>query len=152
MNATMPTIEEWTRVHTELMDKLHLPCKLAFSTDVKIGQHHFDGDDCWITVNPEIDFSVPEHLLLHEAAHHRACKIAAAYGDNRHCCWGWSGGHCEHWAKILVSMYYELNFKLPYSTGFQIFAEVAGIKHKMFEQHGKKGVLYQNMTAEVVNE
>jgi hypothetical protein len=128
---------------------------LEFSTDVKIGQHVFEDDGCVITVNPEFDFTVPVHLMLHEAAHHRTYVGAARHLTDDPfvdlCCSGWSGGHCEHWAKILVGMYKETGIALPYSTGFGHFAEAAGIKHKIFEQHGNQGVLSQNMTVEVVN-
>ena len=142
----MPTKEEWKRVHAELMAKLHLPCKLVFSTGVRIGQHSFEcwPDNCRMTINPEVEFLVPEHLILHEAAHHRAAPM-----ENAHCC-SYCDAHCEHWAHVLLNMYREIDFPLPHSTGFEKFAEAAGIKFKIFEQHGRQGILSRNMIAETV--
>jgi hypothetical protein len=113
------------------MAKLHLPCLLGFSTRVKVGQHVFLEDDdcrpygCIIRVNPEVDFRVPEHLILHEAAHHRASAQ-----DEYH-------GHDEVWARVLCQIYEETGVALPYSTGFEQFALAAGIKHKVFDEVGK---------------
>jgi hypothetical protein len=161
----MPTLAHWTMVHTDLMAKLRLPCRLKFSTDVKIGQHEFDDDGCWVTINPEVDFEVPEHLILHEAAHHRIVapyhamfealdNVADVANMKFSCCNEpfTDRHHCEHWAKELVKMYRETGIALPYSTGFEQFAHVAGIKFKLFEQHGRTGVLSRNMKVEVVNE
>ena len=156
----MPTLAHWTQVHTDLMFKLRLPCRLNFSTDVKIGQHDYDFEGCWITVNPDVDFRVPEHLIIHEAAHHRITQpfhdmfealdnVADVVGMKFRCCDPpGDRHHCEHWAKELTRMYTEAGIKLPYSTGFEQFALVAGIKYKLFEQHGKAGVLAQNMVVE----
>jgi hypothetical protein len=137
----MPTRVEWEKVHADLMAQLRLPCKLEFSTRVKVGQHVWRSEpECWgelnvcyITVNPEVDFRNPEHLILHEGAHHRAIEPyldAELDGQCHHT--GWNG-HCEHWAQILCDMYKETGYKLPYSTSFETFAEIAGIKHKLFE-------------------
>ena len=132
----MPTKAEWRRVHADLMAQLRLPCKLQFSTDVKVARHNWDDDEreCAITVNPDVDFRVPEHLILHETAHHRNMEpLLGSDYENRWCCTGWSGGHCDHWARLLVAMYKETGIKLPYNTMFEKFADLAGIKHKMFE-------------------
>jgi hypothetical protein len=59
---------------------------------------------------------------LHEAAHHRADLY-----DEWH-------GHGERWAKILLDMYEEAGVALPYSTGFEEFARIAGIVHKTFKE------------------
>jgi hypothetical protein len=138
----MPTIKEWTELHADLMQRLHLPCELNFSTDVKVAQHRFDDDDtCVITINPEVDFKVPVHLILHEAAHHRAYVRAFRHlTDNTFvdlCCSGWTGGHCEHWAKILIGMYAEMGIALPYSTSFIAFAKLAGIVRKNYAREGQ---------------
>jgi len=134
----MPTREEWRRVHADLMAKLRLPCKLRFATRVKVGQHIWhDLDDgnfdphksCSIDINPEVDFYVPAHLILHEGAHHRA-----DLNDEYH-------GHDEMWAGILCRMYEETGIALPYSTGFEAFALTAGIKHKVFDEVGKGTVV-----------
>lgn len=123
----MPTKEEWIRVHGELAERLRLPCRLRFSTDVKIGQHRTEEDgSCRITVNPEVDFRVPEHLILHEGAH---CRANAE--DQYH-------GHDELWAGVLVKMYEEAGVALPATTGFFAFAEAAGIKHKNFDGKGEQ--------------
>jgi hypothetical protein len=140
----MPTKEEWSRVHADLMAKLNLPCMLHFSNDVKVARHTWDDDEitdrgdrrkeCFITINPQVDFRVPEHLILHEAAHHRNMEpFLDDVPEDRWCCTGWAGGHCEHWARTLVAMYAELGIALPYSTMFEHFAKLAGIKHKVFE-------------------
>src|SRR5271157_3981779 len=136
----MTTIEEWTAIHADLMRKLRLPCGLVFSTDVRIAQHRFDEGTCCITINPEVDFKVPEHVILHEAAHHRNTAhfiLEDVYDEERWCCTGWTGGHCKHWARVLCGIYAETEIALPYSTSFKLFAAMAGIKHKMIERHGK---------------
>ena len=117
------------------MAKLRLPCKLRFVTDkVKLGkkvlgQHvwrdvgDFGGEGirlCYMRVDPNVDWRVPEHLILHEAAHHEADLF-----DEWH-------GHNEHWARILHEMYERAGVTLPQSTGFENFAQIAGIEHKVF--------------------
>jgi hypothetical protein len=136
----MITEEEWIRVHSALMAKLGLPCQLRFITStVKygrkvLGQHvwepvgEYGGTGiriCHINIDPNVDWHTPEHLLLHEAAHHRADLY-----DEWH-------GHNEHWAKILHSMYEETGVALPHSTGFEEFAQIAGIVHKVFKADSK---------------
>src|SRR5208337_2619342 len=131
----MPSADKWIEVHADLMQKLKLPCRLEFTTDVKIGQHSFEDGKCVIRVNLEADFKRPEHLILHEAAHHRALmRAASCFADYRLpaeticCC-----GHCKHWAWILVAMYRNLRVALPYGTRFKEFADLAGIKHAFKE-------------------
>jgi hypothetical protein len=134
--AEAQNIERWTRIHADLMDKLGLPCRLEFVTGkVKygrevLGQHVWTpvgdyGDTsirtCHININPEVNWRVPEHLILHEAAHHRADLY-----DEWH-------GHSEHWAKILFNMYEETGVVLPQSTAFVEFAKIAGIEHRIFK-------------------
>lgn len=125
----MPTYDEWKRVFTDLKAKLNLPCRLRMKEDVKIGRHlvqDWDLDDgteahvCYIDINPDVDFRVPEHLILHEAAHCRANAF-----DEYH-------GHDEMWAEILLRMYREADIALPQTTSFLAFAKVAGIERKNF--------------------
>lgn len=117
----MPNKETWIRVHADLMTKLHLPCELRLTRDVKIGQHIVEDDGtCHIDINPDVDFRGPEHLILHEGAH---CRSNADPDGLWH-------GHDEHWAKILCQMYREAGVTLPETTGFQAFAEAAGIIHR----------------------
>jgi hypothetical protein len=141
----MPTREEWIQVHEDLMMKLHLPCKLRFSTKIKIGCHTEEDWDieggahvveCYIEVNPNVDFRVPAHLILHEAAHHR---VIAPFFDTDHvpgsdlCHAGTLySGHCEHWAQALCDMYRETGTALPQTTGFPEFAKLAGIVRKSY--------------------
>jgi len=141
----MPSEEEWIRVHAELMRKLHMPCKLRFiPNEVKLhegkktqvlGQHVWEdvgiyGDTdiriCHINVNPDVDWRMPEHLLLHEAAHHEADLF-----DQWH-------GHNEHWAKILMGMYEITGVALPESTRFDTFAKLAGIVRREFKSDTEK--------------
>lgn len=115
----MPDKEVWIARYANLMNKLSLPCELRFTTDVRVGRHVQEDDGaCHIDVNLSADFHVPEHLLLHEGAHHRAAQI-----DEYH-------GHDEFWARILLKMYEEAGIDLPETTGFFTFATVAGIKHR----------------------
>lgn len=130
----MPTRKEWKVVHADLMARLNLPCKLRFYSGLKrgrkvLGQHVWQdvGDYsgthirvCHINIDPAVDWKVPEHLILHEAAHHEADLF-----DEYH-------GHNEHWAKILFNMYEKTGITLPYSTGFETFARIARIEHKVF--------------------
>ena len=119
----MPTREEWKVVHADLMAKLHLPCELRFNRNVKIGQHTSEDDGtCHIDINPDVDFRVPEHLILHEGAHHRANEF-----DEYH-------GHDELWAGILCKMYREAEVPLPQTTSFFAFAKAAGIERKNFAE------------------
>ena len=134
----MPTTKEWENSYSDLMATLRLPCKLRFSSNVKIGAHEFEDDgSCWITVNPEVDFRVPEHLILHEAAHHTAAKNLLTHDDDDdgfidlRCCMG-PFGHCQHWAKVLCGMYAETETQLPQTTSFTEFASAAGIERKNF--------------------
>ena len=121
----MPTKEEWIRVHTELMAKLKLPCKLQFFDGMTApGRHQFNVTHtaCYILINPDADFRVPEHLILHEAAHHQdSCPW-----------WECSNQHCKHWAQTLCDMYKEAGIALPHTTGFKEFARAAGIVLKKF--------------------
>jgi hypothetical protein len=134
----MPTREEWRAVHAVLMTKLGLPCKIKF-TDFGIGRHDWDDNqnECFISINPtKADFRVPEHLILHEAAHHRAIEpfLNGDRPDIKPC--GEYGGHCSHchhWAHILCDIYREVGIALPYSTGFEEFARASGIKFKLFD-------------------
>ena len=137
----MPSEEVWKHIHNDLMVTLRLPCKLRFSTKVKVGQHEFDDDgSCWITVNPEADFRAPEHLILHEAAHHEAAKNLPTDDDDGFmdsvCCMG-PFGHCQHWAKILCNMYDKTGTPLPQTTSFSEFAVAAGITRKNFSTEGE---------------
>lgn len=128
----MPTRAQWKSVHTDLMKRLGLPCKLRFSAKVKIGQHIFVEDRktlpiywaCHLDINPTVDFSNPEHLILHEAAHHRHF-----HSPEEFCPCPGIISHCKHWAKILCDMYEETGITLPHGTGFHAFAKVARIKH-----------------------
>lgn len=131
----MPTRKEWARVHADLMEKLKLPCGLRFSADVRIAEHGIVEAvshgvhivTCRITINPKADFRVPEHLILHEAAHHRS----TCYTD-----WECGDPHCDHWAKILCDMYRETETPLPQTTGFFWFAKAAGIVRENFAREG----------------
>ena|ERR1700676_3320373 len=127
----MPTKQEWIRIHADLMEKLGLPCELRLSSSgVKIGCHFFENDrkNCCIKINPKADFRVPEHLILHEAAHHRSlCYVDWDCGDQ----------HCEHWAKTLLDMYKETGTPLPQTTGFFEFAKIARIIRKNFATEGE---------------
>jgi hypothetical protein len=141
----MPTKEEWIRVHADLMEKLKLPCKLRFTDETLCGMHDWEDDlsECRISVNPRADFRVPEHLIIHEAAHHRVMSpLMAGYfsvyeardaGVNSgECCHTWSKSHCMHWAWSLRDMYKETGITLPRTTGFEEFARAAGIVLKKF--------------------
>jgi hypothetical protein len=83
-------------------------------------------------VNPTVAFKVPEHLILHEAAHHiiisgEYCqcgeKFAVVIGSH---VFG-DIHHCEHWAKTLLDIYRKTGTPLPFGTQFELFAKVAGI-------------------------
>lgn len=113
--------EHWVEVHADLMKRLNLPCGLAFSDRGK-GRHKRKDGCCVIEVNPEIDWHRPEHLILHEAAHHR-------HAETECICWG----HCENWARTLYGMYINLGISLPEGTQFESFAKVAGIIHREYK-------------------
>jgi hypothetical protein len=109
------------QLHADIMQKLGLSCRLVFDDRFKIGGHAFDDElGCVMHVNPAVEFQRPEHLILHEAAHHLT-----------------DSGHSVEWAETLCGIYRKTGYALPYSTGFENFAIAAGIKHKIFEQAGK---------------
>jgi hypothetical protein len=141
----MPTKEEWIRVHADLMARLKLPCKLRFTGETPCGMHDWEDDlsECWIGVNPRADFRVPEHLIIHEAAHHRVLAPFMAGRFSRYeaqdavinsgkCAHSWGKGHCMHWAWTLRDMYTETGIALPRTTGFEEFARAAGIVLRKF--------------------
>jgi hypothetical protein len=133
----MPTIEEWTKVHADLTEKLCLPCKLKFSTDVRVGRHEFEDDGtCCITVNLDADFRVPAHLILHEGAHHRICEPYRGEFDVDQWCHIGGSGHCTHWAQVLCDMYKETGIALPQTTSFLEFAKLAGVIRKNYVREG----------------
>jgi hypothetical protein len=122
----MPSKEIWKQTHSRLMQKLDLPCGLKFSSKrTRIGSHTFGGEGCFITVNLEEDFKMPEHLILHEAAHHRHREFERGSPCR---CPDW--GHCKCWARVLVGMYRETGTPLPQGTQFMEFAKAAGITHR----------------------
>jgi hypothetical protein len=146
------TEQEWRDVYNRYKKQLGLPCILMFGTHVSTAQHKaLDWGDgsCIITINPDVDFKRPEHLILHEFAHHRTItpmlkkfdfeflrhshEVEESAFDGNYCCLGWTGGHCAHWAKNLCDMYRETGTALPYATMFDEFALAAGIKCKRFE-------------------
>lgn len=121
----MPTETEWFTLHADIMQKLNLPCGLMFSDKVSKGRHTtYLDDSCNIVVNPSVDWQRPEHLILHEAAHHRHSEKGTCI------CWG----HCEHWAQTLTAMYHETGYALPEGTQFEEFAKVAGIIHREYKK------------------
>lgn len=125
----MPSEEVWRAVHADLTHKIGCSCKLEFSTKVSIGRHKWHGDGtCSIIVNPTVDFKVPAHLILHEAAHH----VHNAYERMTPCrCFEW--GHCGCWAIILCDLYRQTGTPLPEGTQFEKFAQMAGILHRSFQ-------------------
>jgi hypothetical protein len=137
----MLTIPEWTEVYNRYKMQLGLPCVLLFDTSVKTAVHRADDEGtCTVTINPDVDFKRPEHLILHEFAHHRTLAPVLFWywsvdgvPDDRLCCLGWTGGHCKHWAQDLCDIYRETGTALPYSTMFEEFATAAGIKQKLFD-------------------
>lgn len=118
----MPSKEQWIELHADLMRRLSLPCKLEF-TDKGKGRHKHRDGGCVIEVNPEVNWQRPEHLILHEAAHHR-------HGETECVCFG----HCIGWAQTLVGMYIDTGLDLPEGTQFAMFAEVAGILHREYKE------------------
>lgn len=136
--------EEWQRIHADIMGKLDLPCKLEWSRRTKVGAHVFRDDHspwtCALKVNPDGNFFVPAHLILHEAAHHR--NIIKKFGEeldfdlspleSQCCLGGWSSGHCPHWAAELVECYRICDIELPQSTQFHEFAKAANIEWRPY--------------------
>lgn len=129
----------WERMHAEFGVRLGCPCGLQFSEEVITANHRFEDDGtCLITINPTLDFQRPEHLVLHEFAHHRALVPYFHQGDmeiDHECC---LDGHCEHWAQTLVDMYRETSTEFPFSTMFESFATLAEVKHKAFDYFNAK--------------
>src|SRR5271166_1070949 len=142
----------WVEMHARYGKLLGCSCRLRFSEDVTNAEHRHNEDDstCWITINPTIHFLRPEHLILHEFAHHRLITpllftdlgldedwIEKIQKENHECC-VFGGGHCEHFAHTLMDMYHETSTELPYSTMFEKFAKLAGIKYKVFDRFNAK--------------
>ena len=114
----------WKEVHSRLLRQLKLPCKLVYSNEFRVGGHIFTDQRCSIVVNPKVPFKVPEHLILHEAAHHMVIA------EERCRCTDdlpFTGHHCEHWAKTLLDIYGKTGTSLPHGTQFEMFAKIAGL-------------------------
>lgn len=138
------TIAQWVAVFFDYKKRLGMPCFLSFNEDIAVANHRFDDEGtCMITINPTVDFRRPEHLILHEFAHHRICAAhvnSDAYLDpNIECHFGWGDGHCEHWAQTLCDMYRETDTDLPFTTSFAFFAKAAGIRRQNFVTEGNDG-------------
>lgn len=137
------------------MAKLKLPCKLRFTDETPCGMHVWEDDlsECYIAVNLQANFRVPEHLIIHEGAHHRVLapimagrfsiyEATDAVINSGQCAHSWRKAHCMHWALTLRDMYKETGIALPHTTGFQEFAIAAGIILKKFSTNE-----YEQMTA-----
>lgn len=147
----MPTKGQWEKIYADLAKRLRLPCRLRFTDNPDIiGRHVLeDGGKidgvrttiCYIDVNLANDWRVPEHLLLHEAAHHRMIEAFdwnyEVEQAHERSCWH---GHCEHWARALCEMYAETGISLPRTTSFEEFAKAAGIEHRRFHKIGSNRI------------
>jgi hypothetical protein len=122
--------ERWREAHALVMRRCGLPCKLRITPDVKIGRHKTEGGKCWIEVNDSLDFDTPEHLILHEAAHHAAMDKDMCFdsAESYDCVFG----HCKHWAETLCDLYAQAGVELPEGTKFDAFAKAAGILHREY--------------------
>ena len=57
----------------EILGRAQLPCKVVFSKyDTRVNASHvwFKSGRCYLVINSYADIGVPEHVILHEAAHH----------------------------------------------------------------------------------
>lgn len=128
--------EQWLDLHEDLMKRLGLPCELRFSKRGR-GRHKVQGKKCFIEVNSDVDWQRPEHLILHEAAHHihyeRDCSCSTAPFLTMQDL----SGHCEHWARVLTGVYVKTGYALPEGTQFENFAKVAGILHREYKPQPK---------------
>jgi hypothetical protein len=122
--------QRWRDAHERVMRRCGLPCKLRITPDVKIGRHRTEDDGCVIEVNDYLDFDTPEHLILHEAAHHEARERDECFDSAEAvtCVLG----HCKHWARTLCEMYDRVGVDLPEGTKFEAFAKEAGILHREY--------------------
>lgn len=132
--------ERWREAHLKIMRRTGLPCGLVLTPDVKIGRHRTEDGKCVIEVNDALDFDTPEHLILHEAAHH-VTQVQHEYVDvaDPFDCVVFGHGHCKHWAETLCDMYAQARVELPEGTKFEAFAKAAGILHREYLPPDKRG-------------
>jgi len=128
--------QRWRDAHERIMRRLSLPCGLELTPDVKIGQHWTEAHEvdheakCVIRVNDSLDFDTPEHLILHEAAHHVSRGRDDCYDSEEALTCAF--GHCKHWARTLCDLYERAHVELPQGTKFEAFAKEAGILHREY--------------------
>lgn len=128
--------QRWRDAHERVMRRCGLPCALEITPDVKIGQHRAEGGGCVIRVNDSLDFETPEHLILHEAAHHAAGEKDECFDSAE--AYDCVFGHCKHWAATLCGLYELAGVELPEGTKFEAFAKEAGILHREYLPPGER--------------
>ena len=101
----------------ELLGRVQLPCNVVFSKyDIHvIGRHvALKSGRCYLVINSYADISVPEHIILHEAAHHGGKSGEKSHGPE--------------WANRLLRMYEETGISLPGSTKHESFAKLCNLR------------------------
>lgn len=107
--------KEMKRRGQVLLRKAGLDCPILFRKGPFTARHvTLVGGGCAILINPEVKIWCPEHLILHEGAHHGQPKHEAAHGPK--------------WARRLIELYAITDTPLPHSTKHEWFRRLAGLR------------------------
>jgi len=101
---------------SEILRRTRLPCKLVFSeNDIHAEARHVQlkGRCCYVIINSHASISVPEHIILHEAAHHGQKSGKESHGPE--------------WANRLLQLYKQTGISLPRATKFESFAKLCDL-------------------------
>jgi hypothetical protein len=96
-----------------ILQRLKLPCQVRFADE---GENYtakhllMKKGNCYILINACTAISRPEHIILHEAAHHGQRRSRQSHGPS--------------WAKKLLSLYQQAGIRLPRTTRFKAFARL----------------------------
>lgn len=105
------------RLGQEILRKANLPCRLGFAendTGAEARHMRLKNGRCYVVINSRADICVPEHIILHEAAHHQGSSGEQSHG--------------REWAERLCLLYQKTGIPLPSSTRFESFAKLCNIR------------------------
>jgi hypothetical protein len=100
----------------EILGRAQLPCKVVFSKyDTRVNASHvwFKSGRCYLVINSYADIGVPQHVILHEAAHHGQKSGKESHGPE--------------WANRLLQLYKQTGISLPSATKFESFAKLCDL-------------------------
>ncbi len=109
-----PKQEQILSLGMALLKKAGLPCYITFGKSKAVARHiRLKRGGCVILVDSGASISAPQHIILHEAAHHDEDKRERPHGHK--------------WARRLLRLYKVTNTPLPRSTKFESFRKLANL-------------------------